>query len=112
MLINKKHILLSAKIISALVIVVGLPFYLGYGNPLPFINPNYQLWDNLWLSIFPLMFLGLGLGWRWPKIGGWLVTLAISLGLIIGYLNAGEVVWLMLLPLVGGVLFLLGGYRK
>jgi hypothetical protein len=30
--------------------IFALPFYFGYGNPLPFINQDYTLWDNYWLT--------------------------------------------------------------
>jgi hypothetical protein len=33
----------SARIIALAVILLVLPFYFGYGNPLPFINPDYSL---------------------------------------------------------------------
>jgi hypothetical protein len=41
------------KILATAIIVFGLPFYFGYGNPLPFINPEYSIWDNTWLTVFP-----------------------------------------------------------
>ena len=64
----------TARIISLSVLLFGLPFYFGYGNPLPFINPAYTLWDNVWLCVFPLMF---GV---WPWAGAlkrWAVTLSL-----------------------------------
>ncbi|MTI47903.1 MAG: hypothetical protein FH761_08685 [Firmicutes bacterium] len=100
------------RIISLVVILIGLPFYFGYGNPMPFINEDYTLWDNLWLTIFPLMFIGLGLGWKYEKIGGYLVTIPISLGLLFGLIVEKELITHMLIPLVAGILFLIQGYKK
>ncbi|MFH1642385.1 MAG: hypothetical protein ABIC04_05815 [Nanoarchaeota archaeon] len=89
----------------------GLPFYFGYGNPLPFINPEYNLWDNVWLTIFPLMFLGLGLGWKYEKTGGYLVTVPLILGLLFGLIIEKELIWFMLFPLISGISYLIIGYQ-
>lgn len=79
---------------------------------MPFINPGYTLWDNVWLSIFPLMFIGLVLGWRYEKIGGYLVTVPIFIGLLLGLIVEAELVFHMLIPLLAGVLYLIVGYAK
>jgi hypothetical protein len=102
----------TARIISLGVILFGLPFYFGYGNPLPFINPDYTLWDNVWLTIFPLMFIGLAVGWKYEKIGGYLVTVPLAIGLIFGVVAEGELIWFMLVPFLAGVLYLVAGYKK
>ncbi len=101
-----------ARSISLAVICFGLPFYFGYGNPLPFINPKYSAWDNMWLSIFPLMFLGLILGWKYEKAGGYLVCVPLTAGLLLGLLMQGELVVHMLIPLAAGLLYLLAGHQK
>lgn len=102
----------TARISALAVIVLGLPFYFGYGNPLPFIDPEYTLWDNLWLTIFPLMFIGLGLGWKFEKIGGFLITIPIFIGLILGLVMEGELITFMLIPFISGILYLIVGYKK
>lgn len=94
------------------IILFGLPFYFGYGNPLPFISPAYSLWDNTWLTVFPLMFIGLGLGWRYEKIGGYLVIVPVTIGLLLGLITEAELVVHMLVPLIPGVLYLVYGYKK
>lgn len=99
----------TARIIAAAIIVFGLPFYFGYGNPLPFIDPDYTAWDNTWLTIFPIMFIGLAIGWKYEKIGGYLVTISVGLGLLIGIFQ-GELIIHMLVPLIVGVLYLIVGY--
>ena len=74
----------TARISALAVLLFGLPFYFGYGNPLPFMDPGYTLWDNVWLSVFPLMFLGLALGWRWERLGGYLVVVPVGAGTVLG----------------------------
>jgi len=101
----------AARISAVAIIAFGLPFYFGYGNPLPFINPDYTLWDNMWLMIFPLMFIGLVVGLKFEKIGGYFVTISVGLGLLMGLLMQGELVFHMLVPLVTGVLYLIVGYK-
>lgn len=102
----------SARILALAILLFGLPFYFGYGNPLPFIDPNYTLWDNLWLSVFPLMFLGLALGLFFQRVGGYLIVIPVALGLIFGLISQGEIVWHMIVPLACGALFLAVGYAK
>ncbi len=50
-----------SRVLATALIAFGLPFYFGYGNPLPFMNPDYSVYDNIWLVIFPLMFIRLRL---------------------------------------------------
>jgi hypothetical protein len=106
---KQKVVKWSARILALAIMLFGLPFYLGYGNPLPFVNPEYTPWDNLWLTIFPLMFLGLALGWKYEKLGGYLVTISVGIGLISGLVLEGEFIFFMLVPLVAGLLYLAAG---
>ena len=101
-----------ARIASLAILLLGLPFYFGYGNPLPFTKPQYTLLDNTWLSIFPLMFLGLLLGWRYEKIGGCLLVIPITLGLVLGLVLEAELIGPMLAPLAVGALYLVAGYGR
>lgn len=109
---NYKFLKWSTRILALVIIVFGLPFYFGYGNPLPFLNPEYSMWDNTWLTVFPLMFIGLGLGWKWPKIGGLLVTTPILIGLILGLVFGGGMSLHMLVPLIVGSLYIFIGYVR
>ncbi|MBN2096704.1 hypothetical protein JW752_04930 [Candidatus Peregrinibacteria bacterium] len=102
----------SARIIALAVILFGLPFYFGYGNPLPFINPDYTWGDNAVLTLYPLIFIGLGLGWKYEKIGGYLVTVPITIGLVLGLTTGAGFSINMLVPLIAGVLYLVAGYKK
>lgn len=102
----------TARILGLGVILFGLPFYFGYGNPLPFIDSSYTVFDNLWLTIFPLMFLGLGLGWMWEKVGGYLVTVSVIIGLSFTLVSEKEFIWFMLVPLFVGILYLYLGYER
>ena len=98
------------RIIAVAVMAFGLPFYFGYGNPMPFIDPDYTTWDNVWLSIFPLMFLGLFIGLKYEKIGGYLITVPLLIGFAFSLIAQGEVVWFMLVPLAVGVGYLTLAY--
>lgn len=101
-----------ARIFAVVIIVFGMAFYFGYGNPLPFINPDYSLWDNVWLTIYPIMFIGLAVGWKFEIIGGYLVTVPVGFGLLMGLLMQGELVFHMLVPLIVGVVYLIIGYKN
>jgi hypothetical protein len=112
---DKKQINISrwfARIIALAVLLLGLPFYFGYGNPLPFASSDYSLWDNIALAMYPLIFIGLGLGWKFEKIGGYLVTVPVIIGLVLGLTAEAEFSMNMLLPLIAGALYLVSGYRK
>ena len=101
-----------ARIIALFVLLFGLPFYFGYGNPLPFLNPAYTFWDNMWLTIFPFVFIGLLVGWKCEKTGGYLVTIPLVLGLLYALIIEREFLWFMFVPLISGVLYLILGYKK
>jgi hypothetical protein len=102
----------TVKILAAVLTVFGLFFYFGYGNPLPFLDAGYTAWDNLWLSVFPVMFIGLIVGLFFEKTGGYIVVVSVAAGLIIGLLLTGSFVWYMLVPFAFGVLYLLIGYGR
>lgn len=111
---KRQHLILSwtAKILAAAILLFSLPFYFGYGNPLPFINPNYTLWDNTWLTVFPLMFIGLGLGLKHEKLGGWLIVTSLSIGFVLGFIAEKNITPHMLIPLFVGVLYLASAYTE
>ncbi len=111
---KRNHSILKwiARIFAATIIILGLPFYFGYGNPLPFINPEYTVWDNTWLTVFPLMFIGLGLGWKFEKIGGFLITIPILIGFIIGLIVEGDLTLHMIIPFLIGLLYIFVGFTK
>jgi len=102
-----------SKSTSLVIILFGLPFYFGYGNPLPFTNPKNTLLDNVWLSVFPIMFIGLGIGWKWEKIGGHLIIIPILLASIIGFILDREgLPGPMFIPMIIGIFYLIIGYKK
>jgi hypothetical protein len=109
---NLKIIKWTARIIALLIIVGGLPFYFGYGNPLPFANKEYTFYDNLWLTAFPLMFIGLALGWKYEKIGGYLLIVSVSIGLFTTVIAGKGSGTQMLASLIVGILYLIVGYKK
>lgn len=101
-----------ARITGAAIVVLFLPFYFGYGNPLPFLNPDYTLYDNVWLTAFPFVFVGLALGWLYPRLGGAMVVLAVLVGETVSLLTGYGLVLHMLVPLVVGVLFIVSAWKK
>ena len=99
----------TVRVLSAAIILLGLPFYFGYGNPLPFIKPEYSAWDNIWLSVFPPMFIGLGLGWKFPKTGGLLATVPIMIGFMSGYVVEKDLPVYMFIPFLVGIFYIVLG---
>ncbi len=101
-----------ARITGTAIVVLFLPFYFGYGNPLPFLNPDYTLYDNVWLTVFPFIFIGLVLGWWYPGVSGYMVVSAVLAGEAVSLLTGHGLVLHMLVPLVVGVLFIVSAWRK
>jgi hypothetical protein len=103
----------TTRIAALAVLLFGLPFYFGYGNPLPFANPDFTFWDNMWALAFPLVFIGLALGWKWEKLGGYLIIIPIIAAFLIGLLIIKEgLPGPMFVPLIIGILYLVVGYNK
>ena len=116
MKLNKKQLKIlrwSIRILSVAILLFALPFYFGYGNPLPFSNQDYDFFDNLWLSAFPLIFLGLGLGLKWEKLGGYLIVLPTLIAFLLGLIILKEgLPGPMFVPLIIGLFYLFLGYKK
>ena len=100
---NKNSFSLLLKILAVVVLLFGLPFYFGYGNPLPFIDASYSLYDNLWLSIFPIMFISLGLSLKHQLLAGKLLSIVLGIGFILSVFLGEGIPWPMLLPFLMGV---------
>jgi hypothetical protein len=107
-----KTIKWTARILALGILIFALPFYFGYGNPLPFANPGYSLWENVALAMMPLVFIGLALGWKYPKVGGWLIIISIAIGLIVGLLTEANLSINLAAPIIPGILYLVYGYKK
>ena len=101
-----------ARILAVCILIFALPFYFGYGNPLPFMNSNYSLWENVALIMMPLVFVGLALGWKYPKTGGFLTVIPIVIGFTVGILTEANFSVNLLVPLIPGILYLVVGYNK
>lgn len=102
----------TARILAFLMLLFALPFYFGYGNPLPFVNPDYSLWENVALTMMPLVFIGLAVGWKYEKLGGVLVVGAIAVGFLTGLLTGAHISSNLLFPIIPGVLYLITGYQN
>lgn len=107
-----KTIKWSARILALCILIFALPFYFGYGNPLPFAKTDYSLWENVALVMMPLVFIGLALGWKYPKVAGWLITTSIAIGLIVGLLTGANLSINLAVPIIPGILYLIDGYAK
>ncbi|MFA6410665.1 MAG: hypothetical protein WCW26_03785 [Candidatus Buchananbacteria bacterium] len=101
-----------ARVLALCILIFALPFYFGYGNPLPFAKPNYSLWENVALAMMPLVFIGLALGWKYPKAGGWLIIISIAIGFIVGLLTEANLSVNLAVPLIPGILYLIDGYKR
>jgi hypothetical protein len=101
-----------ARILSLCILLFALPFYFGYGNPLPFAKPDYSLWENVALSVMPLVFIGLALGWKYPKVGGWLIVIPIVVGFVVGLLTETNLNVNLAISLIPGILYLIDGYKN
>jgi len=101
-----------ARIISLMLLIFTLPFYFGYGNPLPFINFNYSLWENVSLAMLPLIFVGLALGWKYEKLAGFLIIISTLIIFLLGIITKANLSANLLVPLIPGVLYLIIGYKK
>ncbi|MFA7088226.1 MAG: hypothetical protein WC146_02700 [Patescibacteria group bacterium] len=107
-----KKIRWVARILSLVLLIIILPFYFSYGNPLPFFNPEYTFYDNLWLSIFPLVLIGLGLGWKYERIAGFLIVIPILLGIVVSIFIGAPFGLHITLPFIAGFLYLVASYRE
>jgi len=95
-----------------LILLVGVPLYCGYGNPLPFANPEYDFYDNLWRAVFPLMFVGLVAGWKYEKIGGYLIIIGILTRFFVSIIIQEGLILHLSIPFIIGILYLVVGYNK
>lgn len=102
----------SARIIALVILLLGLSFYSGYGNPLPFINSDYSLWKNIVLIMNILIFIGLALGWKYEKIAGYLIIFSLIIGLLIGVLTKSGFSINLFIAIIPGILYLISGYNN
>lgn len=102
----------TARILALLMLGFGLLFYTGYGNPLPFVNPEYSWIENLWLTLIPITFVGLAVGLKYEKLGGYLVIIALALGGGFAFAAGEHPPSLFVVMLVPAILYLIVGYNK
>lgn len=101
-----------ARISALVILVLALPFYFGYENPLPFVDPDYSFWDNFARVLPLLLFIGLALAWKFEKVGGYLISISAILGLFLGMKTGSGFSINLLFALIPGILFLIIGSQK
>jgi len=84
----------------------AFPFYIGYGWPIPFLDPDATAHDNAWISAFPFILAGLVLGWFRERIAGWMIIIPILAGQGVTVVTQGSWVPHMMIPFVVGILYL------
>lgn len=110
---QSKNMRWTARIMALLILLFALPFYFGYGNPLPFASPEYTAGENFGLTIFPLILIGLALGWKYEKLGGYLTLISIVVGLVVSLFAGDDFLPItILVGLIPGILYLMLAYNK
>lgn len=99
-----------ARISGTAIFLFIFPFYIGYGAPLP--QAEYSFLENLWLIIMPLFLIGLLLGWKFPKIAGYLITIPIIAGFLVALIVWENITPVMATPLISGFLYLIYAYKN
>ncbi len=100
----------SARITSLLIFLFIFPFYIGYGLPLP--HSSMSIFEITWLIILPIFLISLLIGWKWPKIAGFLIIISILFGFIVGLFFSQNPNLIMALPLIPGILYLISAYNQ
>ena len=98
-----------ARISGLILFLFALPFYFGYGLPIP--NSSLSLLENIHLFIMPVVLAGLLIGWKWELAAGCMICIPVISKLIMAVIfqeNPGPVLVLLLLP---GILFLVYGFK-
>ena len=103
----RKIIRWIARTLALSILLFALPFYFGYGNPLSFVKASYSLWENVALTLMPLIFLGLALGWKYPKTAGWLIVISVVIIVGVGFFTGANLSANLAIPLVPGILYLI-----
>lgn len=104
---KKKVMMISSFLMTLIILAFGIPFYLGYGNPLPFMNDEYSIIDNMWLIVIPLVFIFTLIGLKWRKISGIILIVITTIAQIITLMFEHEVIWVMMIPILLGILYIL-----
>jgi len=60
----------------------------------------------------PLVFIGLVLGWKYPKAGGFLIVIPVAIGFVVGLLTEANLTINLAASLVPGILYLVDGYNR
>lgn len=101
-----------SRVSGTLMFLFFFPFYIGYGNPLPFVNPEYTWIENAWLTLVPIVLIGFLLGWKFPKTGGYMIVSSIVLSLVLGLIARADFSLAVIIFLLPGIGYLVYGYKK
>lgn len=106
--VHLKIVKWTARIIGSLMFLFIVPFYVGYGLPIP--RASYTFYENLHLSIIPIMLAGLLIGWKREKIAGFMICIPITIALIYALITWGYPGPIVLMLAIPGGLYLYYGY--
>lgn len=75
---------------------------------------NMTIRESLMMAAFAAVFVGLILGWKQEKLGGWLAVVGLALFYIFDFAFSGSFPRGPFFPLIAlpGILFLLAGYTQ
>ncbi|PLX24595.1 hypothetical protein C0580_04840 [Candidatus Parcubacteria bacterium] len=59
-----------------------------------------------------MILLGLALGWKYEKLGGYLIIIPMIVGFIVGIATQADFPSTFLIALIPGILYLIVGYKK
>jgi hypothetical protein len=102
----------ASLVLSVIILGIGIPFYLGYGSPIPFTQNEYTFFDNMWLIVMPIVFLFTFIGLKWKRISGIILILFTVIVQILSIIIVRDAILVMLVPILLGVLNLWVYYAK
>jgi hypothetical protein len=94
----------ASLVLSVIILGIGIPFYLGYGSPIPFTQNEYTFFDNMWLIVMPIVFLFTFIGLKRKRVSGIILISVTIIAQILSIMIEKDVILVMLMPILLGVL--------
>lgn len=108
------------RILTIAILALGLSSFYRYitGDEIFFLP------DSIVLARGSLIYVGLILGWIYPKIGGWMIIISIVIGFVYSGINdfnpfglvpLTEIIFFYSInipTIIAGILYLIDGYKK